>query len=96
MQGPHRYNEWVADGDWLDDVAWDSSELVHPSFGCTRLLLDTNDPMMTFTAMRRADAALRFNAAACILPFVPKVSIGSKKGSTCFNALSPYWRGARI
>lgn len=28
---------------------------------------------MTFTAMRRADASLRSNAAASILPFVPKV-----------------------
>lgn len=41
-----------------------------------RLLLDTNDPRMTFTALnKRADAALRARAAAVILPFVPKPKI---------------------
>ena len=40
-----------------------------------RLLLDTNDPRMTFTALRKADATLRARAAAVILPFVPKPKI---------------------
>ncbi len=41
-----------------------------------RLLLDTNDPRMTFTALnKKADGALRARAAAVILPFVPKPKV---------------------
>ena len=73
MQAPQRYNELAASDLWLEEVAWEGSEAAPPAFGHTRLLLDTNDPRMTFTAMRRADATLRANAAASILPFVPRV-----------------------
>ena len=73
VQVVQRYNERIESGEWLEDVAWEGSEAAPPAFGQMRLLLDTNDPGMTFTAMRRADTTLRTNAAASILPFVPKV-----------------------
>ena len=68
-----RFNEWLAGDEWLEHVAWGGTDAPLPGFGRCRLLHDTNDPGMTFMALRRADATLRAQAAASILPFIPKV-----------------------
>lgn len=76
FQAPVRYNESLVGEEWLEAVAWEGTDTPQPAFGQQRPLLDTNDPNMTFIAMRRADTALRANAAASILPFIPKVPGG--------------------
>ena len=73
VQVLQRYNDKVVGDQWLSEIAWKGSDEPPPAFGQIQLLLDTNDPGMTFTAGRRADSALRSRAAASILPFTPKV-----------------------
>ena len=62
--------------DWLVGVWPKGAEVPLPAEAPPELLLDLNDPGMTFEVLRGTEVEEYANAAAVVLPAMPKVRIG--------------------
>ena len=67
------FSEQLKADDWLIDLGLKGSEGPLPAGPPPELLLDMNDPRMTFEVLRGTEVEEYVNAAAVILPAMPKV-----------------------
>lgn len=65
----------LAGGSWMDNIQWQGYEDGSPMGPSPELLLDMNDPRLTFEVLRGTDVEAYAHAAATVLPAMPKVDL---------------------
>ena len=69
------FTHQLATDAWLGEVRWGGLDDGSPQGSPPQLLLDMNDPGMTFEVLRGTEAEAYADAAATVLPAMPKVCL---------------------